>query len=96
MWDLDRKIEDIVREWIILIFGDDKKVVENILWMFINFYVIYEKYIMLFGFGWMVNSGYYYGLNLEGYEYLKWGMYYWVDIKVIGVDRILRGIGYIL
>ncbi|ADQ41337.1 Alpha-glucuronidase [Caldicellulosiruptor acetigenus I77R1B] len=95
-WDPDRKIEDIAREWIILTFGDDKKVVENILWMLINSHAIYEKYTTPLGLGWMVNPGHHYGPNPEGYEYSKWGTYHRADTKAIGVDRTSRGTGYTL
>ncbi|BCS81658.1 alpha-glucuronidase family glycosyl hydrolase [Anaerocellum diazotrophicum] len=95
-WDPDKKIEDIAREWTILTFGDDKKVVDNILWMLLNSHTIYEKYTTPLGLGWMVNPGHHYGPNPEGYEYSKWGTYHRADTKAIGVDRTSRGTGYTL
>ncbi|ADQ04276.1 Alpha-glucuronidase [Caldicellulosiruptor owensensis OL] len=95
-WDPDKKIEDIAREWTILTFGDDKKVVDNILWMLLNSHTAYEKYTTPLGLGWMVNPGHHYGPNPEGYEYSKWGTYHRADTKAIGVDRTSRGTGYTL
>uniref|UniRef100_A0A7C5Z9K7 Xylan alpha-1,2-glucuronidase n=1 Tax=Caldicellulosiruptor owensensis TaxID=55205 RepID=A0A7C5Z9K7_9FIRM len=95
-WDPDKKIEDIAKEWVILTFGDDKKVVDNILWMLLNSHAIYEKYTTPLGLGWMVNPGHHYGPNPEGYEYSKWGTYHRADTKAIGVDRTSKGTGYTL
>lgn len=95
-WNPDRSVEDIAKEWILLTFGDDKKVVENILWMLLNSHRIYEKYTTPLGLGWMVNPGHHYGPNPEGYEYSKWGTYHRADTKAIGVDRTSKGTGYTL
>lgn len=95
-WNPDRSVEDIAREWVLLTFGDDKKVVENILWMLLNSHRIYEKYTTPLGLGWMVNPGHHYGPNPEGYEYSKWGTYHRADTKAIGVDRTSKGTGYTL
>lgn len=95
-WDPDKSVEDIAREWILLTFGEDKKVEENVLWMLLNSHRIYEKYTTPLGLGWMINPGHHYGPNPEGYEYSKWGTYHRADTKAIGVDRTSRGTGYTL
>ncbi|WP_271629453.1 alpha-glucuronidase family glycosyl hydrolase [Caldicellulosiruptor sp. DIB 104C] len=95
-WNPDGSVEGIAKEWILLTFGDDKKVVENILWILLNSHRIYEKYTTPLGLGWMVNPGHHYGPNPEGYEYSKWGTYHRADTKAIGVDRTSKGTGYTL
>lgn len=53
--------------------------------------------MVLLGIGFMVCFNYYYGLDVDGYEYDWWGMYYFVDRNGIGVNWIVKdGIGYIM
>lgn len=95
-WNPDESIENIVDRWIRLTFGNDRKVVENITYMLLRSHRIYEKYTTPLGLGWMVNPGYHYGPNPEGYEYSHWGTYHRANYEAIGVDRSSRGTGYTL
>ena len=54
----------------------------------------YESYTAPLGIGWMVNPGYHYGPNVDGYEYDRWGTYHRADHLGIGVDRTKGGTGY--
>ena len=54
----------------------------------------YEMYNAPLGIGWMVNPGYHYGPNVDGYEYDRWGTYHRADHQGIGVDRSHNGTGY--
>lgn len=95
-WDPDKDIEEITKEWILLTFGNDGQVVDNVMFMLLNSHRAYEKYTTPLGLGWMVNPGHHYGPNPEGYEYSKWGTYHRADTKAIGVDRTKNGTGYTL
>jgi len=95
-WNPDEKIEKILEDWIKLTFGDDKKIVENISFMLLKSHRIYENYTTPLGLGWMVNPGYHYGPNPEGYEYSHWGTYHKANWEAIGIDRTSKGTGYTL
>ncbi|WP_041078595.1 alpha-glucuronidase family glycosyl hydrolase [Thermotoga caldifontis] len=95
-WNPDERVEKIVREWIVLTFGNDEKVMNNIEYMLMKSHRTYEKYTTPFGLGWMVNPNHHYGPNPEGYEYSKWGTYHRANWEAIGVDRTSRGTGFTL
>ncbi|KAF2959038.1 alpha-glucuronidase [Thermotoga sp. Ku-13t] len=95
-WDPDERVENIVREWIVLTFGSDEKVMSNIEYMLMKSHRTYEKYTTPFGLGWMVNPNHHYGPNPEGYEYSKWGTYHRANWEAIGVDRTSKGTGFTL
>jgi alpha-glucuronidase len=42
----------------------------------------------------MVNPGYHYGPNPDGYEYSHWGTYHYADRDGVGVDRTTGGTGF--
>ncbi len=54
----------------------------------------YEKYTAPLGIGWMVNPNHHYGVNVEGYEYDRWGTYHRASHSAIGVERNSSGTGY--
>ncbi|ACK42986.1 MULTISPECIES: alpha-glucuronidase family glycosyl hydrolase [Dictyoglomus] len=95
-WNPDERIEEVVKRWIELTFGDNEKVIKNISYMLLSSHKAYEKYTTPLGLGWMVNPGHHYGPNPEGYEYSKWGTYHRANYEAIGVDRSSRGTGYTL
>ena len=86
--------EQIAREWIILTFGSDPQVMDNLLFILMNSWPAYESYTAPLGIGWMVNPNYHYGPNVDGYEYDRWGTYHRADHLGIGVDRSHNGTGY--
>ncbi|WMC93318.1 alpha-glucuronidase [Kineothrix sp. MB12-C1] len=86
--------EQIAKEWIILTFGDNKKVMENLFTILLMSWQTYEKYTSPLGIGWMVNPEHHYGPNVDGYEYDRWGTYHRADSKGIGVDRSPAGTGF--
>lgn len=87
---------EIAEEWIALTYGRDEKVEETLLFILMNSWPAYEKYTAPLGIGWMVNPGYHYGPNVDGYEYDRWGTYHRADHLGIGVDRSHAGTGYAL
>ncbi|MDE7247267.1 MAG: alpha-glucuronidase, partial [Lachnospiraceae bacterium] len=92
----DLSAEKIAKEWIRLTYGSDKETEETLLFMLMSSWPAYEKYTSPLGIGWMVNPGYHYGPNVDGYEYDRWGTYHRADHLGIGVDRSREGTGYSL
>ncbi len=86
--------EEIADEWIKLAISKNTEVVEKVMKILLTSRKTYEKYTTPFGIGWMVTPHYHYGVNIEGYEYDRWGTYHRADHKGIGVDRTKNGTGY--
>jgi alpha-glucuronidase len=93
-FDTTLSAEDIAKEWIILTFGHNVKVQENILKILMLSWPTYEKYTAPLGIGWMVKPNNHYGPDVDGYEYDRWGTYHKADHKGIGMDRTESGTGY--
>ncbi len=94
-WNPDLSAVEITEEWIKITFGLDQEVMESLLRMLLYSWSIYEDYTSPLGIGWMVNPGHHYGVNVNGYEYSRWGTYHRADHEGIGVDRSLAtGTGY--
>lgn len=94
MFNTKLSSEDIAKEWIKLTFGSDPEVVEKITKILMMSWPAYEKYTAPLGVGWMVNPGYHYGPNVDGYEFSEWGTYHRSDKLGMGVDRTVKGTGY--
>lgn len=93
-FEMDLTAEEIAEEWITCTFGGDPEVLEKLLKILMMSWPAYEKYTSPLGIGWMVNPGYHYGPNVDGYEYDRWGTYHRADHKGIGVERGENGTGY--
>ncbi|MFU0800581.1 MAG: Xylan alpha-(1-_2)-glucuronosidase [Xylanivirga thermophila] len=95
-WNSQLTSEEIAEEWVRLTFGNDVKIIDTIVPMLLESREVYEMYTSPLGIGWMVNPGYHYGPNVDGYEYSKWGTYHYADWNGLGVDRtVATGTGYI-
>lgn len=90
----DMSAEEIAREWVIMTFSGDKKVVDIVTAILMGSRDTYEKYTTPLGIGWMVTPHYHYGPDIEGYEYERWGTYHRADRDGLGVDRTKEGTGY--
>lgn len=93
-FDTEADAEELAREWIILTYGYNKKVTENILEILMKSWSAYEKYTSPLGIGWMVKPNHHYGPDVDGYEYDRWGTYHKATHKAIGVDRTPAGTGF--
>ncbi|MGF7142088.1 alpha-glucuronidase [Anaerotaenia torta] len=93
-FDTGLTAEEIAREWILLTFGSDSKVMDSILKILMMSWPAYEKYTSPLGIGWMVKPNLHYGPDVDGYEYDRWGTYHKADHTGIGVDRTEKGTGY--
>ncbi|MEC0369643.1 alpha-glucuronidase family glycosyl hydrolase [Paenibacillus chibensis] len=94
-WDPDLSAEEIAQEWSRLTFGNEGKVAATVREILLESWRIYESYTAPLGVGWMVQPHYHYAVDVDGYEYSKWGTYHFADRNGIGVDRtISTGTGY--
>lgn len=95
-YDSNLNADEIAREWVLLTFGMDKRILNNLTEILMSSWQTYEKYNAPLGIGWMVNPSHHYGPNVDGYEYDRWGTYHRADHLGIGVDRSSKGTGYAL
>ncbi|MCL6458080.1 MAG: alpha-glucuronidase [Gorillibacterium sp.] len=93
-FDRNLTAEEIAAEWVLLTFGSDPKAMAVVHGILMNSWNVYESYTSPLGIGWMVNPGYHYGPNVDGYEYDRWGTYHRADHRGLGVDRSSKGTGY--
>ena len=93
-WNTELTSEEITREWILLTFAQNDKVMATLSEFLQKSWSTYEKYTSPLGIGWMVNPNHHYGPNVDGYEYDKWGTYHRADRNGVGVDRTINGTGY--
>ncbi len=94
-FDPSLSAEDIAGEWTALTFGSDDVIFQLISYILNTSGPAYEKYTAPLGVGWMVNPGHHYGPNVDGYEFSEWGTYHRSDAEGMGVERGIRGTGYI-
>ena len=95
IWNPNLTANEIATEWIKLTFGNDDNTIEIIRNILLNSWATYEKYTAPLSVGFMVNPHRHYGVNIDGYEYSKWGTYHFADSNGIGVDRtVATGTGY--
>ena len=87
--------EEIATEWCRLSLSDSDDVTEVVTPMLCGSWAAYEKYNAPLGIGWMVTPHYHYGPDVDGYEYDRWGTYHRADLHGIGVDRTMKGTGYV-
>ncbi|PZD94481.1 alpha-glucuronidase [Paenibacillus sambharensis] len=97
IWNPELSAEEIASEWLMMTFGVSEEdpagaVITRILH---ESWHTYEHYTAPLGVGWMVTPHYHYGVDVDGYEYSKWGTYHFADRDGIGVDRTqATGTGY--
>lgn len=87
-WDGDIDAESILDEWLTLTFpdlqGEARKSVNHIM---LTSNQTFEDYSAPLGVGFMVKPGIHYGVDVNGYEYDRWGTYHFADRNGVGVDR---------
>lgn len=93
-WNPARTAAELTREWAVLTFGTNPKLIDSLTAMILASRHVYEKYNAPLGIGWMVNISHHYGPSPEGYEYMKWGTYHRATHSAIGVDRTAQGTGF--
>ncbi len=95
MYDTTLSAEQIAAEWVRSSVTTDAGAVGRIVSMLLRSRNIYESYTSPLGVGWMVVPHYHYGVDVDGYEYSRWGTYHYADRDGIGADRTeATGTGY--
>ncbi len=94
-WDNSLSSEEIARLWVSLSFSlldeDENEMVK----MLMTSRETYENYTCPLGVGFMCKPGIHYGVDIDGYEYDRWGTYHYADRNGIGRERSLSlGTGY--
>ncbi|MEJ8305394.1 alpha-glucuronidase family glycosyl hydrolase [Saccharibacillus sacchari] len=94
-WNPELESDAIAEEWSALTFGADTPVARFVAKLLLESWPVYESYTAPLGVGWMVQPHYHYAVDVDGYEYSKWGTYHFADRDGLGVDRTLAtGTGY--
>ncbi|WP_037286950.1 alpha-glucuronidase family glycosyl hydrolase [Saccharibacillus sacchari] len=94
-WNPELESETIAEEWSALTFGANTSAANFVKELLLESWPVYESYTAPLGVGWMVQPHYHYAVDVDGYEYSKWGTYHFADRDGIGVDRtIATGTGY--
>ena len=94
-WNNALSSEEIAERWVRLSFSleeeDEKKMVD----MLMTSRETYENYSCPLGVGFMCKPGIHYGVDVDGYEYDRWGTYHYADRNGVGRERSLAtGTGY--
>ena len=96
IFDPSQSAERIAEEWVRAALTTEPDAVNAITGMLLRSREIYENYISPLGVGWMVTPNTHYGVDVDGYEYSRWGTYHYADRDGIGVDRTAAtGTGYV-
>ncbi|WP_172194708.1 alpha-glucuronidase family glycosyl hydrolase [Saccharibacillus qingshengii] len=94
-WNPQLTADAIAAEWSVLTFGTEGKAAAFVEELLLESWPVYESYTAPLGVGWMVQPHYHYAVDVDGYEYSKWGTYHFADRSGIGVDRTqATGTGY--
>lgn len=95
MFDPSLSAEQAASEWVRAAIPADEQAADAITGMLLRSREIYENYTSPLGVGWMVVPHYHYGVDVDGYEYSRWGTYHYADRDGIGADRTqATGTGY--
>lgn len=90
LWDLNINFNNLIKEWIILSFNNNRIVINNIRKILINSFKVYENYTTPLGIGSMMNPKKHYGPNVDAYEYSNFGLYHFSDRYGLGFDRTTK------
>lgn len=95
-WNPNLALEDIIDEWTRLTWGNDAKVDAAVNAMQLKSWRVYEGYTGPNGIGTLTNIlGYHFGPDIESAEHNGWGQWLRADTRAIGMERGIRGTGYI-
>lgn len=94
-FDPELTAEEIASDFVKETFGKcGRKAQESLRDILLSSYSVYEKYTSPLGIGWMVNPHHHYGVNVNGYEFDRWGTYHKASHSAIGVERGPEGTNY--
>lgn len=87
IWDNQLSSREISSEWIRLSFEMPEKEEEKIQSILLTSRDVYESYTCPLSVGFMCKPALHYGVDIDGYEYDKWGTYHYADRNGVGRDR---------
>ena len=87
VWDNELSAEEIAGEWVRLSFDIPEKEEEKIQFILLTSRDVYENYTCPLGVGFMCKPSLHYGVDIDGYEYDRWGTYHYADRNGVGRDR---------
>ncbi|MCQ4088060.1 alpha-glucuronidase [Saccharibacillus sp. JS10] len=94
-WNPELSAESIAAQWSALTFGLLNPAALFVEKLLMESWSVYESYAAPLSVGWMVQPHYHYAVDIDGYEYSKWGTYHFADRDGVGIDRtIATGTGY--
>lgn len=94
-WDNDLSSEEIATDWIRQTFYLSKESEKQLRNIVLTSRDTYEDYTVPLSVGFMCRPGIHYGVDIDGYEYDRWGTYHYADRDGIGRDRtITSGTGF--
>ena len=94
-WDNTLTSDEIARRFVRLCFSLDEKDEEGMVRMLMTSRDTYEDYTCPLGVGFMCKPNVHYGVDVDGYEYDRWGTYHCADRNGVGRERSLSsGTGY--
>ncbi|HWZ98648.1 MAG TPA: alpha-glucuronidase family glycosyl hydrolase [Candidatus Dormibacteraeota bacterium] len=96
-WNPNLAASEVAREWTVLTFGRDPKVVQATLKMLLTSWITYESYTGPLGTQTLTDIlGSHYGPGIESSEENGWGQWHRADGEGVGMDRtVATGTGYV-
>ncbi|MDR1765054.1 MAG: hypothetical protein LBR77_02975, partial [Lachnospiraceae bacterium] len=88
-WDDGLSSEAIAAEWVALSFSLDADAAAKVVRILATSRQAFENYTCPLGVGFMCKPGHHYGVDVDGYEYDRWGTYHYADREGVGRDRTL-------
>lgn len=86
---------EIAEEWIALSMDLSETNAKALERMLLTSREVYEEYTCPLSVGFMCKPGNHYGVDIDGYEYDRWGTYHYADRDGVGRDRtVASGTGY--
>ena len=87
IWDNALTCEEIAREWVALSFDLKEEEGEVLAQVLLSSRQTYENYTCPLSVGFMCKPSTHYGVDVDGYEYDRWGTYHYADRSGVGRDR---------
>lgn len=94
-WDNSLSAEEIAQEYVTMAFALSDDAAQVLVDMLCTSREVYEEYTCPLSVGFMCKPGFHYGVDIDGYEYDRWGTYHYADRHGVGRERSLAtGTGY--
>lgn len=95
VWDNGISAQKIAEEYVALAFPLEGEDAALLVRMLCTSRETYENYTCPLGVGFMCKPGFHYGVDIDGYEYDRWGTYHYADRNGVGRERSLAaGTGF--